>query len=141
MSKMSDCRDAEHVDVTIRVRYAETDQMGIAYYANYLTWFEVGRTEFCRQRGFSYAQLETETDTFIPVAEVSCRYRRPLHYDDEFVLRTRVEKFRRKVVIFSYEVLSRDGETRFAEGLTRHVFTDGEGTPKPLPEEYWKFLT
>ncbi len=82
--------DSDFVDVPLQVRYSETDQMGRAYYGEYFVWFEVARTTYCKARGFSYADLERETQTFLPVVEANCRYLRPLAYDDEFVVRTRV---------------------------------------------------
>ena len=75
-------------DTTLRVRYAETDQMGIVYYANYFVWFEIGRTDVCRQHGFAYKDMEKEDGLYIMVAESRCRYKAPAHYDDEILLRT-----------------------------------------------------
>src|SRR2546430_9155343 len=86
----------------VRVRYAETDQMGMVYYANYLIWFEVGRAEFCRQRGFSYRDFEQSNDAYLAVAEVQCRYQTPARYDDGLLIRTRVEQFRTRTVRFAY---------------------------------------
>ena len=80
----------EFADTTIRVRYAETDQMGIVYHGNYFTWFEIGRVELCRQLGFEYKQMETEDDCFIVVAEAQCRYKKPARFDDLLTIRTRV---------------------------------------------------
>lgn len=128
------------LDVPLQVRYAETDQMGYAYYAGYLVWFEVARTEYCKARGFRYADLERETGTFLPVVEAQCRYRRPLRYDDPFVVRTRVSSWQRRGISFSYEVRSPDGDTLYAEGSTRHVFVDSTGRPKLLPDSYRKFF-
>ncbi|MFZ0429663.1 MAG: thioesterase family protein [Acidobacteriota bacterium] len=129
----------DYVDVPLCVRYAETDQMGRAYYANYFVWFEVARTSFCKARGFSYAELERETRTFLPVIETVCRYHRSLSYDDGFVVRTRVTEFRSRAVTFDYQVL--DGQGRLvASGFTRHLFTGDDGRPKALPEAYRRFL-
>jgi acyl-CoA thioester hydrolase len=128
------------VDVPLLVRYAETDQMGRAYYANYLVWFEVARTEFCKARGFRYSDLESETGTFLPVVETSCRYVRPLHYDESFIVRTRVTLFRSRAIRFGYEVLSPDGRQLFAEGMTHHIFVDREGKAKRFPAEYVRFF-
>jgi acyl-CoA thioester hydrolase len=114
--------------------------MGYAYYANYLVWFEVARTSYCRARGFSYADLERETGTFIPVVEAHCRYRRPLRYDDQFIVRTRVTAWQRRGLSFGYEVLSLDGSVLHAEGSTRHVFVDAGGRPKHLPQAYRRYF-
>ena len=73
----------------IRVRYAETDQMGVVYYANFFIWFEIGRVELLRELGFHYKQMEIDDNCHIPVVEASCRYKSPAHYDDELVLETR----------------------------------------------------
>ena len=80
----------EFADTTIRVRYAETDQMGVVYYGNYFTWFEIGRVELCRQIGFEYKKMEIEDDSFMVVAEANCRYKRPARFDDLLTIRTRV---------------------------------------------------
>src|SRR6266498_2811584 len=82
-------------ETLLRVRYSETDKMGIVYYANYLIWFELGRTEFCRARGFSYRDMEENEDAFLVVAESYCRYKAPAYYDDELFVRTRVTEPRR----------------------------------------------
>jgi acyl-CoA thioester hydrolase len=137
---MSEFEGSEFVEALFRVRYAETDQMGYAYYSNYLVWFEVGRTNFCRVRGFAYADLEKETETFLPVVECRCRYLKSLKYDDEFVVRTRVKRLRKRMMSFHYEVRSPDSRTIYAEGETKHVFTNRDGRPKSLPRQYWRFL-
>src|ERR1700689_299462 len=108
-------------ETKLRVRYAETDQMGVAYHSNHLIWFEVGRVEFMRQMGFSYRDMERDDDRFIAVAEVTCRYRAPAYYDEEVLVRTRLKSVRESVVIFSYELLRADGRTLLAEGETTHI--------------------
>lgn len=130
----------DFVDVPLRVRYAETDQMGRAYYANYFVWFEVARTDFCRARGFRYADLERETKTFLPVVETVCRYHRSLNYDDDFVVRTRVTEFRSRAMTFDYQVIDTEGRL-VAAGFTRHLFTGEDGRPKVFPEAYRGFLS
>src|SRR5271155_1848439 len=80
----------EYTETTIRVRYAETDQMGVVYHGNFFTWFEVGRVELCRQLGFEYKHMEANDDTFIVVAEATCRYKRPARFDDLLRIRTRI---------------------------------------------------
>src|SRR5208282_5441218 len=95
----------EYVDATLRVRYAETDQMGIVYYGNYFTWFEVGRVELCRKLGFEYKQMEIEDDSLLVVAEAKCRYKRPARFDDLLVVRTWISQSQRRTVRFAYEIL------------------------------------
>ena len=124
---------------TIRVRYSETDQMGVAYYGNYFTWFEVGRVELCRALGFEYKQMEIEDDTFIVVVEANCRYKRPARFDDVLVVRTRVAGSNRRTVRFGYEILNPSGET-IATGETAHVICDRQGRPRSLPEKYRKYF-
>jgi len=127
-----------HSETTIRVRYAETDQMGVVYYGNYFTWFEVGRVELCRQLGFEYKRMEAEDDSYIVVAEASCRYKRPARFDDLLAVRTRVIEAQRRTVRFGYEILN-DGEL-IATGETLHVICDRNGRPKSLPEKYKKYF-
>jgi len=129
----------ESVDVSIRVRYAETDKMGIVYHANYLVWFEIGRTEFLRERGFAYRDLEEEEDCHIVVASLSCTFRAPARYDDVLTIRTFIKSVRSRVVVFEYEVLHEDGR-RLATGETTHVVTDHLGKPRVLPEQYRRAL-
>ncbi len=131
--------DSDFVDVPLQVRYSETDQMGRAYYGEYFVWFEVARTSYCKARGFSYADLERQTQTFLPVVEANCRYLCPLAYDDEFVVRTRVVELRSRSMTFSYEVLGKAGQ-RIAVGLSRHVFTGADGRPKKLPDAYRRYF-
>jgi acyl-CoA thioester hydrolase len=122
-------------DHIVRVRYAETDQMGVVYYSNYLVYFEVGRAEYCRRRGISYDEMEKSTASFLTVAEARCRYLKPLRYDQEVVVRTSVKEIRRRTVTFSYQLLDRAG-TLHAEGETLHVVTDRQGRPKSFPPGY-----
>ena len=127
---------------TVRVRYAETDQMGVVYYANYLVWFEIGRTDFCTQHGFAYREMEQEDGLYIMVAEARCRYKAPARYDDELVMRTRLTGMRRRVLIFGYEIYTQDADEPIAEGETVHVVTDRDGHPRTLPDKYRElFLT
>ncbi len=124
----------------VRVRYAETDQMGIVYYANYLVWFEIGRVELLRSLGFSYSQLESEHGRILPVIEATCRYRSPARYDDRILIETRPAMVRSMVIKFAYRIL-RKGENGaepalLAEGETVHVVCDDQLNKKPLPEHY-----
>lgn len=127
-------------EATIRVRYAETDQMGVVYYGNYFTWFEIGRVELCRQLGFEYKQMELEDDSFIVVAEASCRYKRPARFDDLLTIRTRILESQRRTVRFGYQILSQASGELMATGETLHVICDRQGRPKALPEKYRKFF-
>ncbi len=125
----------------VRVRYAETDQMGIVYYANYLVWFELGRVELLRSLGLAYSQLEKEHECILPVVEATCRYRSPARYDDEILIETRPAMLRGSVIKFAYQIwrkASEDGEERklLAEGETVHVVCDDQLNKKPLPEHY-----
>jgi len=126
----------EWTSTTFRVRYAETDQMRVVYYANYFIWFEVGRTDYCRQKGFAYRDMEKEDGLCIIVAETRCRYKAPARYDDEIEVRTSLRSVRRRVLVFAYEVYRKESEELLAEGETVHVITDLEGRPRALPEKY-----
>ena len=126
---------SEYIEAIVRVRYAETDQMGVVYHGNYFTWFEVGRVEWCRQNGFEYKQMEAEDDSFIVVAEAHCRYKRSARFDDLLTVRTRITDSKRRVLKFGYEIVNQDGE-QIATGETVHVICDRQGRPKSLPEKY-----
>ena len=128
------------VDVEIRVRYAETDQMGVAYYANYLVWFEVGRSEFCRERGFQYVDLEALGYRLV-VADVHCRYRSSARYDETVIVRTRLKDANKRMVTFGYQILRKDQEEVIAEGETQHICIDSSGKTKSLPGKFLVCLT
>jgi len=121
------------VDALLRVRYSETDQMGIVYHAHYLVWFEIGRTEWCRAAGLPYAGME-EAGMFIPVTRVTCSFRGRPRYDDAITVRTVVVELSRRGCEFGYEVFGPDGSL-LAEGSTRHVFTDPTGRARSAPAE------
>jgi len=123
-------------ETRLRVRYAETDQMGVVYHSNHLIWFEVGRVELMRQMGFSYRDMEREDGRFIAVAEATCRYRAPVYYDEEVLVRTRLKSVRESVVIFSYELVRAENGTLLAEGETTHIVTDSSLKISTLPEKY-----
>lgn len=123
----------------VKVRYAETDQMGVAYYANYFVWFEVGRSQYCNDCGFSYRDMERETGLFLIVAEASCRYKNPARYEDDLIIRTRVTESTRRTLRFSYEIERADGAA-VAIGETLHVLINAEGRPSSFPEKYLSFL-
>ncbi len=125
-------------ETRLRVRYAETDQMGVVYHSNHLIWFEVGRVELMRQLGFSYRDMEHDDKCFIAVAEVKCRYRAPVRYDEEVVVRTRLKGVRESVVQFTYELVRADNGALLAEGETTHIVTDANMKVVALPEKYLK---
>jgi acyl-CoA thioester hydrolase len=118
---------------SLRVRYAETDQMGVAYHGNYFAWFEVGRVELLRSLGLTYAALEAQ-GCILPVVQVSCQYRRPARYDDLLEVATRLKAMRGPIVIFTYELYH--GEELLAEAETKHVVLDKEMKRRRMPDAY-----
>jgi acyl-CoA thioester hydrolase len=129
-------RTIEYHDTTLRVRYAETDQMGVVYHSNYLIWFEVGRVELMRATGFDYRVMETDDDCYIVVAEAHCRYEKPARYDQVLRVRTRIAEWRNRIVKFSYEIFVDEDSTLLATGYTTHVVCGRNGRPKSLPPKY-----
>jgi acyl-CoA thioester hydrolase len=126
-------KDARTVETRLRVRYSETDRMGIVYHGHYISWFEIGRTEYCRAAGVPYRKLE-DSGLLILVTAVECRYRRSARYDDEVRVVTSLSEVARRGLAFAYEVF--DVEARLlAEGATRHVFADASGRPTRAPQE------
>lgn len=131
----------EYHDAIVRVRYAETDQMGVVYHANYLIWFEVGRVELIRALGIEYKRMEAEDDCHIVVADAHCRYHHSARYDEVLRIRTRIAEVRNRTVKFSYEVI-RDADGRvLANGETTHVICGSSGRPKMLPKKYETVFT
>ena len=126
----------EHHDTTLRVRYAETDQMGVVYHANYLIWFEVGRVELMRALGIEYKRMEIEDDCHIVVADVHCRYLVSARYDEVVRVRTRIAESRNRLIKFAYEVFRDTDGQLLATGATRHVICGSNDKPKLLPEKY-----
>lgn len=124
------------VETSFRVRYAETDQMGIVYYANYLVWMEVGRIEYCRAAGVSYRDMEDQDGILLVVAEASCRYLSPARYDDHVIVRTWIAAAHPRMMRFAYEMFETTHRRRLAEGETKHVFCDRDHKPVKLPEKY-----
>jgi acyl-CoA thioester hydrolase len=120
----------------LRVRYAETDQMGVVYYANYLVWMEVGRVELCKARGFNYRDMEREDGIYLAVAEANCRYRSPARFDDAVVVKTWIERAATRMVTFAYEMRIAETGRQLATGYTRHVFVSRAMRPAHLPEKY-----
>ena len=124
---------------TYRVIYGDTDQMGVAYYANYLRWFEIGRTEFMREAGISYEQAERE-GFFFPVTEAQCRYRRPARYDDLLRIETTIEFLNRVALKFHYRIGLEKDRVALASGWTKHACLDLERRLTRLPEPYARRL-
>ena len=122
-------------ETRLRVRYAETDQMGVVYYANYLVWMEVGRVEYCKAAGFRYKDMEQQDGVLLAVAEARCRYASPARFDEEVVVRTWVEEANTRMVTFAYEMRSEDGR-KLASGETKHIFLGRDFKPCRLPEKY-----
>lgn len=120
----------------LRVRYAETDQMGVAYHSNYFVWCEIGRVEYFRSLGYDYKQMEIADDCHLPVVEASCRYRSPARYDDEVIVETRATALRAHVMKFSYRLLRAADGQLLAEAETVHVSVDKQMKKKSLPEKY-----
>ncbi|HLJ79695.1 MAG TPA: thioesterase family protein [Acidobacteriaceae bacterium] len=127
---------------TIRVRYAETDQMGVAYYANYFIWCEIGRVELLRQLGFDYRDMEIEHACHLPVVEANCRYKSPARYDDIVIIETRVAALRSSVIKFAYRLLStrEPDPVLLAEAETVHVVVDREMRKTAMPEPYFSVI-
>ena len=123
-------------ETRVRVRYAETDQMGIVYHANHFIWFEVGRVELLRQLGFSYREMEEQDNCFIAVVDARCRYKSPARYDDEIVVRTWLKKVRESVIHFGYELVRAGNGELLAQGETTHIVADAQMRKTALPEKY-----
>lgn len=123
-------------ETSIRVRYAETDQMGIVHHSNYLIWFESGRSEFCRSRGFSYKEMEERDNALMVVAEAYVRYKSPAFYEDLLLIRTRVAEVRSRSIRFIYEVYRPADSTIIAEGETLHLVTDSTKRVKAIPDNF-----
>jgi acyl-CoA thioester hydrolase len=120
------------VETEERVRYSETDQMGVAHNKSYFEWFEIGRTEFCRSKGIPYKEIEAK-GFYLVVAEAFCKYRKPLHYDQPFIIRVSLREAASKKVVFDYEILAREDRRLVASGYTVHIATNARGEVSPLP--------
>ena len=127
--------DAVVSDARVRVRYAETDQMGVVYHANYIVWFEVGRVELLRELGYVYKDFEAD-GMHLPVAEVHCRYKVPAMYDDQLLIRTRLSNVRGFLVRFGYEVIRAEDGVLLAEGESTHIVVGADMQRTSLPEKY-----
>jgi acyl-CoA thioester hydrolase len=123
-------------ETRLRVRYAETDQMGVVYYANYLVWMEVGRVELCKACGFSYRDMEIDDGVLLAVAEAQCRYRAPARFDDEVIVKTWIAEANKRMVTFAYEMRLADSDTVLATGSTRHLFVNRQMERTRMPDKY-----
>lgn len=120
------------IDTEVRVRYAETDAQGVVYYANYFVWFEVARMSYLRAMGYDYATLERDGLGFV-IAEATCRYQAPAHFDEVLVIRTSLAEIRKRSFAFEYEVHNQETGQLLAIGRTVQVFIDGKGKPREIP--------
>lgn len=123
-------------ETTLRVRYAETDQMNVVYHSNYIIWFEVGRVEMLRQLGFTYREMERQDGICLAVAEARCRFKSPALYDDLILIRTRLLNVRDSLLHFGYEILRQTDGTLLAEGETIHIVLGLDFKRIRLPEKY-----
>ena len=123
-------------ETRIRVRYAETDRMGVVYHSNHFVWFEIGRVELLRQMGFSYLDMEERDGCYIAVIDARCRYKSATYYDDEVVVRTRLELVRESLVQFAYELKRANTGELLAEGDTTHIVVDKHMRKVAIPEKY-----
>jgi acyl-CoA thioester hydrolase len=127
------------VEIELRVRYAETDAMGVVYHANYLIWFEMGRSEYCRRQGFNYRDLEA-SGYYLVVSEASCKYRKPARYDEVIQVRTCLHVLQSRSLCFRYQVLRKGSTETLVEGETRHLCLDAAGRVKVIPDPYFSYL-
>ncbi len=118
----------------IRVRYQETDKMGVVYYANYFVWFELGRTEYFRSLGMSYSEFE-KNDLYLPVVEAFCQYKASARYDDLINICTRVSSFQEIRITFDYDIIRESSGEVLAAGHTEHAFVNGKGRPVVLKKQ------
>jgi acyl-CoA thioester hydrolase len=138
MSDAQRVKEQGFAETRVRVRYAETDQMGVVYHANYLVWFEVGRVEFIRQMGLDYRTMEQEENAMIAVVEATARYKAPARYDDELIVRTTLAGVRGPIVRFRYAVVRAADEQLLCEGETVHVVVGRDMQRREMPERYAK---
>lgn len=127
------------VEIEERVRYSEVDRFGVAHNKHYFEWFEIGRTEYCRQKGITYKEIE-EKGFVLVVVEAFCRYRRPLRYDDRFFIQVACPEARPKKIVFAYRLLSLDRSTIIAQGYTVHVPVNSKAEVISLPDDLLSIL-
>ncbi len=130
----------KHAEITVRVRYQETDQMGFVYYSNYFVYFEMGRIEFLRNLGFPYSELEKES-IFLAVVEAHCKYRSPARFDDLLSIKTWLSKMKNASVEFCYEIRRRDEEELIAAGSTTLACLDENRRPRTIPDKIKKAMS
>ena len=127
------------VKTSIRVRYADTDQMGVVHHTNFFVWFEEGRSDYFRFLGYPYRRMERQ-GIFFPVVTASCRYRSPARYDDLLALETSVAETGRGKVTFRYRLLSAENDRLLAEGSTTHGCVNRNGKPTRIPDDIRSLL-
>lgn len=125
-------------EARFRVRYAETDQMGVVYYANYLVWMELGRVELCRALGVRYRDMEAEDGVLLAVVESNCRYLCPARYDEQVVVTCRIEHASPRGVRFGYTISNWESGRVLAKGYTKHIFCGRDMKPSRLPLKYYQ---
>jgi acyl-CoA thioester hydrolase len=125
-------------ETKLRVRYAETDKMGVVYHSNFVIWFEVGRVELLRQLGFQYSEMEAEDNCHIPVVDLRIRYKAPAQYDDEIVVRTEIKNVRSSLLHFSYQIFRDGNRMLLATGETMHIIVNNRLERTALPEKYMR---
>ena len=123
-------------ETKLRVRYAETDKMGVVYHSNFLIWFEVGRVELLRQCGFDYKEMEKQDNCHLPVVDLKIRYKAPAQYDDEIVVRTGLKRMSASLLHFNYEVFREGDRALLATGETMHIVVDSNLVRTSLPKKY-----
>lgn len=127
-------KNPEVIETEIQVRYSETDQMGVTYYANYFVWFEVARTDYFRKKGVDYRTIE-ERGIYLAVVDTQCRYLAPTRYDDRILVRTWLDQLGKSSIHFKYELVDKMSSKKVAEGTSSHVFVDRNIAPVRIPEE------
>jgi len=127
-------------ETRFRVRYAETDQMGVVYYSNYLVWMEIGRAEYCRAAGICYKDMELNDVIRLAVVEAHCRYLEPARYDQEIAVETSIARSNRRMVEFEYRICDGATARELASGSTKHIFLSSDMKPIRLPEKYHPFF-
>jgi acyl-CoA thioester hydrolase len=127
-------------ETRFRVRYAETDQMGVVYYANYLVWMEIGRAEYCRAAGIRYKDMESRDGIRLAVVEAECRYLYPARYDEEIAVETSITRSNRRMVSFEYLIREAASGRELASGATKHIFLGADMKPVQLPKQYYELF-
>jgi len=134
--KIEDVKTKISGETKLRVRYAETDKMGVVYHSNFLIWFEVGRVELLRQLGFQYKEMEQQDNCHLPVVDLRIRYKAPAQYDDEIVVRTGIKRASASLLHFTYEILREGDRMLLATGESMHIVVDDKLVRTSLPEKY-----